>query len=348
MTQLYQDFANGLLSAAIDHNDTLLSSAGFAGLPVISSPDTVKLVLDPEAVGGPPEIVYVTGHSASAETVSVTRGREGTTGRAHDIQVPWVLAVTSDDLERWDLAVSDLDALELEVDGIDTRLTTAEADITTLEGTVSSHGTRLTTAEGDIDALETDVSAIDGRLTTAEGEIDALQASMVTAEADIDDLQVDVLALQAGADRGAIRYQNTSWASSGGIFGDPDVIFDQLVINSWTEVSSSDPDNYYTGSGRFTVPVGMAGWHEITYECLNGDDDPTGGLYIEDNSLSAAAYQVEFSNRVGVHGETNHISTIAHAGRYMAEGDTFFVRCHFPDSIPNPVLHRISIVRLSS
>jgi microcystin-dependent protein len=146
---LYQNFVSGLLSVAIDHNDTTLESAGLAALQVLSSPDFVKVVLDPEATGGEPEIVYVTAHSASSESATIVRGREGTTGRAHDDQVEWRLVLTSADAERWDQAVADLD--------------TEEAARAAADATESSARSAADTA-------------LDARLDTAETEIDSLQA----------------------------------------------------------------------------------------------------------------------------------------------------------------------------
>ena len=69
MSTLYTNNAQGTLSGSATVGDTTLSSAVFAVLPTVASPDVVWLVVDPEAVGGAPEIVKVTAHTAAASTV---------------------------------------------------------------------------------------------------------------------------------------------------------------------------------------------------------------------------------------------------------------------------------------
>jgi predicted nucleic acid-binding Zn-ribbon protein len=53
--------------------------------------------------------------------------------------------------------------------------------------------TRMGTAEGDIDALEGRASGVEGRMTTAEGEIDTLQGEMSQAKTDITNLGTNKL-----------------------------------------------------------------------------------------------------------------------------------------------------------
>ena len=90
---------------------------------------------------------------------------------------------------RLTTAEGDIDTLETGVSGLGTRMTTAEGDIDTLETGVSGLGTRMTTAEGDIDTLETGVSGLGTRMTTAEGNITIIDGRVDTAESDIDTLQ---------------------------------------------------------------------------------------------------------------------------------------------------------------
>lgn len=97
MSRLRSNFNNGTLSAAATNVATTLSSAGFAALPVVAAPDVLFIVLDPQATAGNPEIVQVTAHTASATTVTVVRGQEGTIARAHASGVAWVHAPTGTD-----------------------------------------------------------------------------------------------------------------------------------------------------------------------------------------------------------------------------------------------------------
>lgn len=99
MARLRSNFKSGTLSASIIAGTTTLSSAAFATLPVVASPDVLAIVLDPDAGAGAPEIVFVTAHTASATTVTVTRGQESTTARAHASGVAWRHAATAADFD---------------------------------------------------------------------------------------------------------------------------------------------------------------------------------------------------------------------------------------------------------
>jgi predicted nucleic acid-binding Zn-ribbon protein len=75
-----------------------------------------------------------------------------------------------------------------DVDALDTRLTTDEGDISTLQG-------QMTTAQNSITQTNSDVDALDTRLTTDEGDISTLQGQMTTAQNSITQTNSDVDAL---------------------------------------------------------------------------------------------------------------------------------------------------------
>lgn len=83
MSVLRQDFAAGPVSVDISAGATTHTMASWAQLPVVAAPDVLKVTLDAGGVGGPGEIVYVTAHAAASTTVTLARGKEGTTARAH-------------------------------------------------------------------------------------------------------------------------------------------------------------------------------------------------------------------------------------------------------------------------
>ena len=74
---------------------TSLSSAELANLEAIASPSISVLVLDPLGSAGDPEIVWVTAHTGSATTATISRSQEGSTARQHASGVPWVHAPTT-------------------------------------------------------------------------------------------------------------------------------------------------------------------------------------------------------------------------------------------------------------
>ncbi len=94
----WQNFLGGTLDSAHTNVTTTLTSAALAAMVAVVADDYMKVVLDPDGLDGEPEIVYVSAHTASATTATIVRGQEGTTGRAHRQDVPWVHAVTADDV----------------------------------------------------------------------------------------------------------------------------------------------------------------------------------------------------------------------------------------------------------
>lgn len=76
------DYFYGTLSVAAASSDTTISSAAFAALPTTYSTALyLPLVLHDPSLGLY-ELVWITGHAAASTSVTVVRGRQGTTARA--------------------------------------------------------------------------------------------------------------------------------------------------------------------------------------------------------------------------------------------------------------------------
>lgn len=76
---------------------TTINSSGFASLLTVAGSDDCVITLDPGAIYGLPEIVRVTAHGAAATSITVVRGHDGTTARAHNAGVQWVHAPVIED-----------------------------------------------------------------------------------------------------------------------------------------------------------------------------------------------------------------------------------------------------------
>lgn len=116
MAILRTNFASGVLDAAITAAATSATStatsatSGFAGLPVVASPDVVVVVLDYDRVAGAPEVIHVTAHTAASATATILRGQAGTTARAHAAGVKWAAAATKEVLEDFIASIAAVDA----------------------------------------------------------------------------------------------------------------------------------------------------------------------------------------------------------------------------------------------
>lgn len=97
------DLYHNLVSGTITDNPlaigaTTINSAGFANLPAVVGPDTLRITLDPAGINGLPEIVLVTAHTAAATSITVTRAQEtangGNAAHAHILGTQWAHSAT--------------------------------------------------------------------------------------------------------------------------------------------------------------------------------------------------------------------------------------------------------------
>lgn len=98
---IYTNFIDGSLSAGISPADGTATAAVFATLPAISGTDYAWLVIDPDAGAGAPEVVKITAHTASSTSVTISRGQQGSSARAHLAAVRVTNPVTKADLDSF-------------------------------------------------------------------------------------------------------------------------------------------------------------------------------------------------------------------------------------------------------
>jgi hypothetical protein len=111
MARKYQNFLSGTLSQPLATTETVLQSPGLSALQVVSSPDHMVLVVNPEGdtvYSTGPEIVHVTSHASGQTVGQVLRGQHGTQSRAHAVNTPWVAAIIDDDWLRIDALAAQL------------------------------------------------------------------------------------------------------------------------------------------------------------------------------------------------------------------------------------------------
>ena len=92
------DYRFGQLSAGATALDTTLQSPAFAGLPSDLSTTKYLPIVIADDTAGTYEVVWVTGHAASSTSVTVVRGREGSTARGWSAGATWRHAPTSRDV----------------------------------------------------------------------------------------------------------------------------------------------------------------------------------------------------------------------------------------------------------
>ena len=91
---------------------TTMTSAELASFPVVTATQYVPITLDPMGIGGRPEVVYITAHTASATTATILRGQEQAFGssaaRQHLQGTRWSHGPTAYDLTYGDNPMSRL------------------------------------------------------------------------------------------------------------------------------------------------------------------------------------------------------------------------------------------------
>lgn len=106
--RLHKNFLDGNIDVELSAAGTTLSSPGLADVPAISGGDYMPIVLDPDEANGAPEIVYITAHTASATTATITRAQEGTVARIHPNASAWAHAPLAADISLPVTAAGDL------------------------------------------------------------------------------------------------------------------------------------------------------------------------------------------------------------------------------------------------
>lgn len=92
MSQIFMNFGSGHLSENSGVGPEwgpVLWSNSFQELPEVVLPNTLRIVLDPEGLGGAPEIVTVFSHAAFATSLQAYRATEGTPIRDHPPDTVW-------------------------------------------------------------------------------------------------------------------------------------------------------------------------------------------------------------------------------------------------------------------
>jgi hypothetical protein len=89
------DYLFGTLSQAAAVGDTSISSASFANLSTSYTTSAVLPVVLHNPSTGVREVVWVTAHTAAATSVTVVRGKEGTSAQAWPSGTQWIVAPTA-------------------------------------------------------------------------------------------------------------------------------------------------------------------------------------------------------------------------------------------------------------
>lgn len=116
MAKLHPFAAQGTLATAnITSTQTTFTETSFAQLPVVTTPDTLEIVIDPFNIYGHIERISVTAHASSSNTITAIRAayptqQNGSSASGHNTTV----SVT----EQWFCAVSDQDFVHANLTGL--------------------------------------------------------------------------------------------------------------------------------------------------------------------------------------------------------------------------------------
>lgn len=277
MARLHSNFQSGLLSVGVGAADTAISSAAFASLPVVAIPDTLAVVLDPRAVGGAPEIVTVTAHTASATSVTVTRGQEGTSARSHLSSTTWVHAVSKADIENFGVTPSSIDPDDVAAEGTSTGYARGDHVHSILAGPPTTIVPDDVVAEGDSGAF--------ARANHVHGVAADIPVSVGTA-------------LAEGASTSFARANHVHDVGAGAVGTG------QLVDAAVTTAKIVD-DAVTAAKLAPALPLGEVGYAR--------DEDGTGGIVGSEVTVVSVAVSVVSGRKYRISGGIRSISTTANA-----------------------------------
>lgn len=280
MATLWENGLSGTLSAGISNSDTTLSSAGFADLPAVSGGDQLYLVLDADESAGAIEVVTVTAHTASATTVTVSRGAQGSAARSHLSGTDWVHSVTAADLESFLVGAADEVATAQIQDGA---VTTAKLAADAVDGTKLADDS--VDSEHYVDGSIDTVHIADGQVTTAK-------------------LADGAVTFAKEARTGVLLKKNHTTISTA------------PAEQSW-DSAVWDSDSFWSSGTDITIPAGKGGIYELTLVSrmgslnFNGYTRGPGNAYVQiDNGSLSTVYTLSYFAE-GPSSTTYHASGVA-------------------------------------
>lgn len=106
MARIRENLVNGFVDDdPLTSGALTLNSSGLADLPEVTGGDTAAITLDPEnKQGGGKEIVYVTAHTASATSATISRSQEDTSAVEFPQGTKWVHTPTREDFDHGNLS----------------------------------------------------------------------------------------------------------------------------------------------------------------------------------------------------------------------------------------------------
>ena len=215
---------------------------------------------------------------------------------------------------------------KLDLDGVESRVTVAEADIVALEGRMDTAESDIIAVEGRLDVAEADIVALEGRMTTAEADIVSLEGRMGTAEADIVALEAaDLTFLKLDGSRpmeanlnmmnGLNHYRIVG-------LGDP-VDARDAVNKQYVDAISEGLHVHAPAKVLINAPISGV----VTYD--NGSSGVGATLTLGTAINSVDSYSLQNGDRIIVNGQVNQ----AHNGIYVwATGGTVLTRASDFDS----------------
>jgi microcystin-dependent protein len=322
MPALHENFLAGTITDnPLTNVGTSINSASFANLPTVTAPNVLWLVLDPTSVGGAPELVQVTAHTASATVVTVVRGRQGSVARQHASATIWRHVATADEFDDLpsNLLTTQGDIIYASADGVAARLAKGAAGLPLVAGASVPSYTQVSTS-GIADNAITQAKMADASVGTAELTDNAVtNAKIGTGAVDLDELAAAVVARLVPA--GTIRMTLAASADPGWLNHNQTVVGAQSSYPAlWTAApvswkSGSDlvipnlADTAFIGAGTIAALGATAGVNTATLTSAN---------------LPAHAHSIDHDHgSVTSGGESAHTHTINHdhAAQLTSEAD---------------------------
>lgn len=287
MATIYRNFLSGTLSADPGSSGVTITSSNLASLPVVASPDTMWVVLDPDATNGAPEVVLVTAHTSSSTTATVTRAQQSTTARAHPVGTVWRAAATASDMDELPFRklTTTGDILYGSAANTATRLAIGSSGLPLVSSGTAPQWSQVNTA-GIADGAVTTVKIGAAQVTAAKLAADTAGNGLSQAVGGALDVSVDNSTLELSADQVRVKDGGITLAKLAANSVDSSKIAANTIVDGDIASNANILLSKLTAGTPGQIIVGAATTGVPTYRSVTGD------VTISDTGATAIAANV--------------------------------------------------------
>ena len=205
------------------------------------------------------------------------------------------------------------------IDGIDTRVQTAESKLDTIEENIETLETDVSTAQSNITVIQNNITALQGDVSTAQSDISTIQGNITTLQGDVSTAQSDISTIQGDI---VVLEQNVEDAQDDIDDALTGLALAENVIGTlnWLTAHSKVTTDTTPASGKSYYIKNPDGTFEIV-EDTTGKNPSQEGWYEMDEAISNYVAAHLSLTTYGLNLTLDNNSYRIHIGTLTADGD---------------------------